>query len=348
MGLAVLSPSCRVLQSRSVPIQRDCHRSHGRFLYVSRGIPAAGNGALAVFSLDPVSGVPNPITGSPFTLPAAPLPLSVDPNGNFLYFGSNEEVTTKVSILRPGRQFVANAGYGETSSTARFLPTSMNSVYLRRSSGSICGGKRHAIYTIDHIDGSLQGLPSETNPYTGNSAFDPFGRFVYSSSGAIGTANQIDPGERRINAGSWSDFFACRPPVAGRRSYRSLYLWPLGWGIGNRLFPATRSIRQPVHRHRSQVRHCPWFTAVSSAYLRLCQRQWGDQSHAIHCFAVALFGDRRRTAFTITVTGSNFMPDRGSTTVARARDHLCEFHRADGQHLRVRHRIWGNRSGVRV
>jgi 6-phosphogluconolactonase (cycloisomerase 2 family) len=91
----------------------------GQYLYVAN----LGSSNISVFTVTPVTGVLTQITSSPFTAGSAPLFEVIDPNGKFLYIGSQTAKT--ISALSIDATTGAVTGTGETTTTS-FSPVSMS------------------------------------------------------------------------------------------------------------------------------------------------------------------------------------------------------------------------------
>jgi 6-phosphogluconolactonase (cycloisomerase 2 family) len=75
----------------------------GNFLLGVQEIQDANGGAtdqhIYVFSIDPTSGVPTPVAGSPFATTSAPFDFAISPNGKFVYVTGNDPVTKAISPI---------------------------------------------------------------------------------------------------------------------------------------------------------------------------------------------------------------------------------------------------------
>ena len=69
----------------------------GNFLLGVQEIQDGNGGAtdqhIYVFSIDPTSGFPTPVAGSPFTTVSAPFDFAISPNGKFVYVTGNDPAT---------------------------------------------------------------------------------------------------------------------------------------------------------------------------------------------------------------------------------------------------------------
>jgi 6-phosphogluconolactonase len=91
----------------------------GQYLYVAN----SGTSNISVFTVTPVSGVLTQITSSPFTAGSAPSFEVIDPNGKFLYTGSQTE--KMISAFSIDATTGAVTETGETTTT-EFPPVSMS------------------------------------------------------------------------------------------------------------------------------------------------------------------------------------------------------------------------------
>ena len=158
-----------------------CFHPGGAFAYVSSSATSATTqGGIRVFSVEPTSGVPSEIAGSPFATTLFGGALSVHPNGNFLFdssFGVHvlaiDPTTRGVHELsdspRAGAQSDNQAADIAVDPLAQYLYASSNlgtvTAYRVDATTAAFGG----------VDGSpypLQGMPYSV-------AIDPTGRFAY-------------------------------------------------------------------------------------------------------------------------------------------------------------------------
>jgi 6-phosphogluconolactonase (cycloisomerase 2 family) len=156
----------------------------GKFLYV-------GNvGAIAAFSIDPVSGVPMPLQASPFLLPpncGEPADMAFHPSGKFMYavtfcnYPNNVSlvvlmtVGTDGSLVMPGQQF---AVAGSTSWSAVVDPMGKFLYAPGEFEGTI------STFAIDSASGTLtpvNGSPFDTVGQPYDLVLDPSGQFLYAS-----------------------------------------------------------------------------------------------------------------------------------------------------------------------
>jgi 6-phosphogluconolactonase len=149
----------------------------GRFVYVAGDF----NGTISGFAIDPVTGVPTPLPGSPFaTGGEIPVPVVIDRTGRFMYVGQSvgsfdgsiavfaiDAATGALSHI-PGSPFPNAANFGRIAALAlspdgRFLFT---------------GGSSLATYAVNPITGAPTRIASRSGYYYGL-AVDPTGRFLF-------------------------------------------------------------------------------------------------------------------------------------------------------------------------
>ncbi len=140
----------------------------GRFLFSNTGTP---NKQLSVYSIDPVTGIPTAIPGSPFPAQSAN-PLAIDPGGNFVYylnngFWFNAAIDFETGAVSPFQGIVIPTPTGTAISWIAMDPldrfVAVNGI---------------SISLINSVNGALGTLPPPT-PSSGPSVFDPSGRFLY-------------------------------------------------------------------------------------------------------------------------------------------------------------------------
>jgi 6-phosphogluconolactonase (cycloisomerase 2 family) len=91
--------------------------SSGKFLLGVQEIQdfngAATDQHIYVFSIDPTTGVPTPVVGSPFATTSAPFDFVISPNGKFVYVTGNDPVALTISPIE---------GYQLDSTTGALTP----------------------------------------------------------------------------------------------------------------------------------------------------------------------------------------------------------------------------------
>jgi 6-phosphogluconolactonase (cycloisomerase 2 family) len=159
----------------------------GKFLYLTQNGNAGRQGQIAVYSLDAATGIPSPVTGSPFK--TAPLffpdAIESDPLGRFVYDGGGvtgpnvdvQQVHSDGTLAgAPGSPFSSadTALFIAAEPTGKFL-------YVFAGIGSTAGV---FAYRIDRVSGGLTpvaGSPFARGIGAGGLTVDQSGKFLYIS-----------------------------------------------------------------------------------------------------------------------------------------------------------------------
>jgi 6-phosphogluconolactonase (cycloisomerase 2 family) len=181
----------------------------GRFLYVSI---SSGNAyvtsGMLLYSIDPTAGVLSAVSGPQVI--ENPLGLAIDPSGTFLYFywasGESRMVTESINFETGIPSLASDVFYGPSNAPGIAIDP------LDR----FAAVNGPVIFTIDPIAGSL--TPTGTTPFatSGNSAFDPSGRFLYSVDNSLSSCGtscplagyQVDPQSGALTPIAGSPFAA--------------------------------------------------------------------------------------------------------------------------------------------
>jgi 6-phosphogluconolactonase (cycloisomerase 2 family) len=158
-----------------------CFHPSGAFAYVSSAaLSTTTQGGIRVFSVEPTSGVPTEIAGSPFATSVFGGALAVHPNGNFLFdssFGVHvlaiDPTTRGVHELsdspRPGAQSDNQAVDIAVDPLAQYF-------YASSNQGTVTA------YRLDATTaafGPVEGSPYNLTGMPYSVAIDPTGRFAY-------------------------------------------------------------------------------------------------------------------------------------------------------------------------
>jgi hypothetical protein len=265
---------------------------------------------LSVYSIDPVSGVPTQISGSPFEAASAS-PLAIDPSGNFVYFQDSPLwVTDAINFETGVPTGISAASVG--------VPVGTNILWIAIDPlDRFAALNGNEILSIDPVTGSLIG-PQPQNPTSGTSVFDPSGRFLYAQVNycPLGTAcgpaaYQVDPTTGALTpiAGSNFGLLSFSVPIVDPTGR---YLYALGSnpsGAGSAIFGF--SINQTTGA----------LTPLPSSPLPMTYTEVFDSPMAISFAPTGIsnpvpsinsFSPPSVTAagpaFTLTVNGSNFVP----------------------------------------
>lgn len=158
-----------------------CFHPSAAFAYVSSSASSATTqGGIRVFSVEPASGVPTEITGSPFAPALFGGALTVHPNGNFLFDSSFGVHVLAIDPTTRGVHELSDSPYAGAQSDNQAADIAVDPLaqYLYASSnlGTVTAYRLDATTAaFGGIDGSpypLQGMPYSI-------AIDPTGRFAY-------------------------------------------------------------------------------------------------------------------------------------------------------------------------
>jgi 6-phosphogluconolactonase len=164
----------------------------GRFAYVANDLSAS----ISVYSIDSSTGALSEVAGSPFTLAYAPISITVDTAGKFLYIPRTDTIgNSYISVLSidsstgvlseiPGSPFAA----GLNSTTLTIAPSGK---FAYVGSGGGNAGSL-SVYAIDAATGALTNIGAAATP---NGSYgvkiDPSGRVAYSIYGPRVDAGSI-------------------------------------------------------------------------------------------------------------------------------------------------------------
>ncbi len=158
-----------------------CFHPAGGFAYVSSiALSATGQGGIRVFSVDPVSGVPHQIDGSPFATSIFGGALAVHPNGNFLFDGSFGLHVLAIDPTTRGVHELADSPRAGAQSDNSAVDIALDPLgqylYASDNTGKVTG------YRVDATTaafGPVDGSPYDLLPFPYSVAIDPTGRFVF-------------------------------------------------------------------------------------------------------------------------------------------------------------------------
>jgi 6-phosphogluconolactonase (cycloisomerase 2 family) len=117
----------------------------GEFLLGVAQIQDGGGSAtdthIHVFSLNPVTGVPTEVSGSPFATTSAPFDLAISPNGKFVYtVGTNTTTATTGSIEGFQMDLTSGALTKLSGSPFSSLPTAAQCMFDQSGAALVCSG----------------------------------------------------------------------------------------------------------------------------------------------------------------------------------------------------------------
>ena len=159
-----------------------------KFLYVSSGIdnlvPAP---VISAFSLDPSTGAPSPVSGSPFVSGLAPASLAIDSTGKFLYSadesGTNDSISEFTIDAASGAltpiaqtQCLQVAGQGGTAGGLASDPVA-GFLFAAEVLDSVCSYSINSQGMLEQVTGSPFPVATFSSPHS--IVVDPSGKFVY-------------------------------------------------------------------------------------------------------------------------------------------------------------------------
>jgi 6-phosphogluconolactonase (cycloisomerase 2 family) len=123
---------------------------NGQFLYLSSRSTA---GRIEAYTIDSSTGGLSPVDGSPFTTPASPKELVLDPSGKFLFVATGSGVAAyAVDAASGALTAVAGSPFGSSSTAHVVVDASGHFLYATYLSSPI------AAYTIDQKTGALSAI----------------------------------------------------------------------------------------------------------------------------------------------------------------------------------------------
>jgi len=158
-----------------------CFHPSGAFAYVSSAASSAtSQGGIRVFSVDPTSGVPSEIAGSPFATGVFGGALAVHPNGNFLFDSSFGIHVLSIDPTTHGVQELSDSPRAGAQSDNQAIDIAVDPLaqyfYASSNLGTVTAYRLDATTAaFGPVEGSpysLQGMPYSV-------AIDPTGRFAY-------------------------------------------------------------------------------------------------------------------------------------------------------------------------
>jgi 6-phosphogluconolactonase (cycloisomerase 2 family) len=170
----------------------------GEFLYEPQDPLAVQQSQIAVYSLNTTTGIPTPVTGSPFKIETLFFPDAVvaDPKGRFLYTGGEiAGPNVDVQLVSPVGAFTPAPGSPfPTDDPAFFMSAEPSGRFLYVASGVDPSSGIYA-FSIASSSGALTPVPGspfaplQVGPFT----IDQTGRFLYITTGSNLLGYTINP-----------------------------------------------------------------------------------------------------------------------------------------------------------
>jgi 6-phosphogluconolactonase len=125
-----------------------------------------------VFSINPTTGVPTEVTGSPFTTTSAPFDFAVSPNGKFVYTVGTTSGTTSVGAIE-GFQMDLTSGALTKLSGSPFssLPTAAQCMFDQSGADLVCSGGSSSLFVL--------GASTSNGSLTNGATFSSSGGFPF-------------------------------------------------------------------------------------------------------------------------------------------------------------------------